>query len=78
VSEVETVVTDEFMDKGGVAAEYFEARVFPGDIMNQMLVFMNENQATGEDAAFEFLIQHEDIWSTWVAEDVATKVKDAL
>ncbi|MAM61529.1 ABC transporter substrate-binding protein [Maritimibacter sp. UBA3975] len=78
VSEVETVVTDDFMEKGGVAADYFESRVFPGDIMNQMLVFMNENQATGEDAAFEFLISHEDIWTSWVSEDVATKVKDAL
>lgn len=78
VSEVETVVTDDFMDKGGVAADYFNARVFPGDVMNQMLVFMNDNQATGEDAAFEFLISHEDIWTQWVGEDVAAKVKDAL
>ncbi|WP_288924690.1 ABC transporter substrate-binding protein [uncultured Maritimibacter sp.] len=78
VSEVETVVTDDFMEKGGVAADYFKARVFPGDVMNAMLVFMNENQATGEDAAFEFLMTHEDIWTQWVGEDVAAKVKDAL
>ncbi|MBV7410330.1 ABC transporter substrate-binding protein [Maritimibacter sp. DP1N21-5] len=78
VSEVETVVTDDFMEKGGVAADYFKARVFPGDVMNQMLVFMNENQATGEDAAFEFLVSHEDVWTQWVSDDVAQKVKDAL
>ena len=66
------------MEKGGVAADYFKARVFPGDVMNAMLVFMNENQATGEDAAFEFLMTHEDIWTQWVGEDVAAKVKDAL
>lgn len=78
VSEVETVVTDDFMEKGGVAADYFEARVFPGDVMNGMLVFMSENQATGEDAAFEFLASQPDVWTQWVSEDVAQKIKDAL
>lgn len=78
VSEVETVVTDDFMEKGGVAADYFKARVFPGEVMNGMLVFMSENQATGEDAAFEFLATHEEIWTQWVPADVAEKIKGAL
>ncbi|WP_108257517.1 glycine betaine ABC transporter substrate-binding protein [Mangrovicoccus ximenensis] len=77
-SEVETVVTDAFLKEGGIAQDYFKARIFPGDVMNQMLVYMTENQANGEDAAFEFLIQHEDIWTQWVPGDVAEKVKDAL
>ena len=78
VSEVETVVTTRFLDVGGPAAEYFEQRVFPGDAMNAMLVYMNENQATGEDAAFEFLLNHEDIWGEWVPADVADRVRAAL
>lgn len=77
-SEVNSVVTDDFIEKAGPAAEYFANRVFPGPIMNEMLVFMNENQATGEDAAFEFLLTHEDIWTQWVPADVADKVRDAL
>jgi len=46
--------------------------------MGEMLVYMAEEQADGEDAAFEFLIQHEDLWTTWVSEEVAVKIKAAL
>lgn len=78
VSEVNTVVTDDFIAKAGPAQDYFKARVFPGEVMNAMLVFMNENQATGEDAAFEFLSAHPEIWTQWVPADVAAKVKAGL
>ncbi len=78
VSEVNTVVTDDFVAKAGPAKAYFENRVFPGSVMNGMLVFMTENQATGEDAAFEFLAQHPEVWTKWVPADVAAKIKDAL
>jgi len=77
-SEVFSVVTDEFMGKGGVASDYFEARVFPGEAMNAMLVYMSDNQATGEDAAYYFLEEHEDIWGAWVTPEVAEKVKSEL
>lgn len=77
-SAVETVVTKDFMDKASAAAEYFKARTFPSEAMNGMLVFMNEKQAGGEDAAYEFLEQHMDIWTAWVPADVAEKVKGAL
>ncbi|WP_417249250.1 ABC transporter substrate-binding protein [Celeribacter sp.] len=77
-SEVHTVVTDEFTKKGGVAMEYMSSRIFPGEVMNEMLVYMSENQASGEDAAFEFLATKEDVWTPWVPADVAEKVKDAL
>ncbi len=66
------------MAKAGPAKAYFENRVFPGSVMNGMLVFMTENQATGEDAAFEFLAQHPEVWTKWVPADVAAKIKDAL
>jgi glycine betaine/proline transport system substrate-binding protein len=77
-SEVFSVVTDEFMTKGGAAAEYFEKRTFPGDTMNEMLVYMSDNQATGEDAAYHFLEAYEDVWSGWVSADVVEKVKAEL
>ncbi len=46
--------------------------------MNEMLVYMTENQASGEDAAYEFLATMEDVWTKWVPEDVAAKVKKGL
>lgn len=77
-SEVFSVVTDNFMTVGGPAASYITARVYPGDEMNAMLVYMNENQASGEDAAWYFLENHEDIWTQWVSPEVAEKVKSEL
>jgi len=78
-SEVHTVVTDDFKSKAGPEVmEYLSTRVFPGDVMNDMLVYMGENQAGGEDAAIEFLLGHAEIWEPWVGADAAEKVKAAL
>ena len=77
-SAVYTVVTDNFMKVGGDAAGYFEKRVFPGTAMNEMLVYMSENQATGEDAAYHFLETYEDLWTGWVPTDAIEKIKSEL
>ena len=76
-SEVHTIITDEFNAAGGPAIEYLRARVFPGPVMNEMLVYMNENQAEGADAAWEFLRKYEDVWETWVSADAAGRIKAA-
>ncbi|MFV2034361.1 MAG: glycine betaine ABC transporter substrate-binding protein [Halocynthiibacter sp.] len=77
-SEVNTVVTKSFMETGGPAIDYIGKRVFPGDVMNSMLVYMADNQAAGEDAAIEFLQKYEDIWSAWVSEEAAARIKADL
>lgn len=77
-SAVETVVTKDFMEEASAASEYFKVRSFPSEAMNGMLVYMNENQASGEDAAYEFLATQEDVWTKWVPAEVAEKVKSAL
>ncbi len=78
-SEVHTVVTDEFKGKAGPdVMAYLGNRVFPGEIMNEMLVYMGENQAAGADAAIEFLLTHGSVWESWVSADVAEKVKAEL
>ncbi len=77
-SEVNTVITDSFAKRGGAAIDYLRDRVYPGAIMNGMLVYMSENQAGGEDAAIEYLLKHEDVWTKWVSSGVAAKVKASL
>ncbi|MTH78010.1 ABC transporter substrate-binding protein [Paracoccus aestuariivivens] len=78
VSDVYTAVTGEFADKAGIALDYVKARSWSNDTVNQMLAWMTENQASNEDGAYEFLENHADIWTAWVPEDVAEKVKSAL
>ncbi len=77
-SEVFTIVTDKFAAEGGPINDYLAARVFPGPVMGAMLVYMSDEQAEGSDAAIEFLIRYEDVWTNWVSPEVAAKVKAAL
>jgi len=77
-SEVNTVITDRFKRAGGPAVDYLNNRVYPGAVMNGMLVYMADNQAGGADAAIEFLQKHEDVWTKWVSSSVAAKVKASL
>jgi len=77
-SEVHTVITDSFKKRVGAAGDYFAKRIFPGPVMNATLAYMADQQATGEDAAIEFLTKHADVWTNWVSADVAKKVKAGL
>ena len=54
-SEVNTVVTANFKKNASVALDYISGRVYPGSVMNKMLVFMDAEKAQGKDAAYEFL-----------------------
>ena len=65
------------MNNSGIASDFIKNRTYPGEIMNQMLVFMTDQKATGKDAAFEFLQKHEDVWKKWVSDDAAKKLKQA-
>lgn len=77
-SDVFTIVTKEFATKAGVAMEYVQNRKWDNDTVNGMLNWMSSSQATSEDGAYEFLEKHEDVWTKWVPEEVAEKVKAAL
>jgi glycine betaine/proline transport system substrate-binding protein len=77
-SEVRTVITTKFSKRGGIAAKYLANRIYPGDVMNSMLVFMNNKKANGADAAIEFLTRHADVWTKWVTKNAANKIKAAL
>ena len=76
-SIVQTVVTSEIKEMTEVM-NYFGKRIFPGSIMNSMLVYMEENQAQGADGAIEFLEKHPEIWINWITFEAAKKIKKAL
>jgi glycine betaine/proline transport system substrate-binding protein len=76
-SIVQTVVTSEIKEMTEVM-NYFGKRIFPGSIMNSMLVYMEENQAQGADGAIEFLEKHLEIWINWITLEAAKKIKKAL
>jgi glycine betaine/proline transport system substrate-binding protein len=78
-SVVTTAVTSDFLKEGSEASQqYIGKRQFPGDVMQSMLIWMYENQASGEDTSYEFLAKHPDIWKSWVTSDAASKIGAAL
>ncbi len=77
-SEVYTVATADFSSKSPEAYGYVSSRGYKNNFMNKFLKWMNEEQATGEEAAEEFLKKHEDVWGAWVSADAAAKIKASL
>ena len=77
-SDVFTVVTAGFAEKAGVAMDYVQTRKWDNQTVGQVLAWMDENQGTNEDAAYYFLETYGDMWKSWLSEDVAAKVADAI
>ena len=77
-SPVWTVTTTSFKKQAPEAFEYLNARSMSNAQMNELLAWMEQNQADGEYAAYHFLTEYESIWSSWVPADVAKKIKKAL
>ncbi|MGF1679854.1 ABC transporter substrate-binding protein [Photobacterium minamisatsumaniensis] len=77
-SAVDTIVTETFAKRAPKALAYLEARSFTNAQMNELLAWMEDNQADGEIAMEEFLNENEATWTAWVSPEVAKKVKQAL
>ena len=77
-SPVYTVTTAEFAERAPNAYAYLSNRSFTNVQMNNLLAWMEDNQADGKYAAENFMFEHEDIWSKWVSEDVKVKLNKAL
>ena len=58
--------------------DYLTARGLTGDVITSMLVWADDNQATAEDMAIEFLQRHPEIWTTWVTPQAAENINNSL
>lgn len=77
-SSVQTVTTEAFASKAPQAYAYLTQRAFKNAQMNELLAWMEDNQADGEVAMEHFLTTYPDTWTAWVSDDVAANVKAAL
>ena len=78
-SEVSTLVHGDFARTAPPAImAYLSKREYKNAMLNGVLAWMTDEQASGEDGAEYFLETHEDIWTQWVPADVADKIKAAL
>jgi glycine betaine/proline transport system substrate-binding protein len=77
VSSVYTVVTDNFKQEAGVGMDYIAKRALPNSTINELLAWKEDNQATGEDAAYHFLVNYAE-WHNWVDGSAKAKIQSAL
>ncbi|UFU00395.1 ABC transporter substrate-binding protein [Radiobacillus kanasensis] len=68
----------DFKDQAPEVYEFLKNYETSSALTEEALVYMNENEASAEDAAVWWIKEHEDLWTKWVPEDIATKVKDSL
>ena len=74
-SFVRTIYTKTFADRKLTDVNaYLGKRVIPGEVMNALLGYMDDNQATPDQVAAVFFSKY-DIWKGWVSQDVAKNIK---
>lgn len=77
-SQVQTIVTEDFAQRAPGAYDYLTKRAFTNSDMNELLAWMEDNQADGDLAMEHFLNNYPQLWQPWVSKEVADKVKSAL
>lgn len=74
-----TVVTSQFAERAGQpVSDYLAARTWSNEVVNSLLSWMTDNQATGDDGARYFLQNNKDIWTGWVTPEAAQAIEAAL
>lgn len=77
-SPTQTVTTGDFRDRAPEAFEYLATRSFSNAQMNDLLAWMDENQADGQFAKEHFLVNYPETWQAWLPEAVTARVQAAL
>lgn len=77
-AQVYSVTTESFASESKMAYQYISNRSMTNQQLNELLAWMEENQADGEFAALHFLENYSSIWMPWVSDEVAKKVKTEL
>jgi glycine betaine/proline transport system substrate-binding protein len=78
VSEVVSLAQVDFASRAPQVAKYVKNRTFDAGLLNKYLSYMHDNQASGEEAAVEFMLNEEATWSKWMSTDAANSIKKTL
>ena len=75
---VTVCVNKETMENQPEVVEFLKNYKTSSKLTSEALAYMQDNEATPEDAARYFLKEHEVIWVKWVPTEIAEKVKKVL
>lgn len=65
-------------DKAPEVVDFLKNYKTSSALTAEALAYMEDNDASIEEAAKWFLTEHEEIWTTWVSDEIAEKVKGAI
>lgn len=76
--DVDIVTHPEFLGKAPDVVEFLKNYETSSATANEALVYIQQEDATPNDAAIKFLKEEEELWTTWVPDEVVEKVKKAI
>lgn len=71
-------VNGDFPDQAPEVFEFLQNYETSSQLTEDALNYMEENDADEEEAAMWWMKEHEDIWTSWVDDDIAEKVKESI
>jgi glycine betaine/proline transport system substrate-binding protein len=79
-AEMVTLASEAFVKRDDIpeVKEYLKTRSWTQAEVSQVMLWMTENQANGDDAAVWFIKNMPDVWTKWVPAEVAEKIKASL
>ncbi|WP_307235247.1 ABC transporter substrate-binding protein [Pararhizobium capsulatum] len=79
IDTIVTLVAKPFSEKAGPEVmDYLGKRSWSNHTLGQLMSWMTDNQASGEDGAKHFLEENKDVWKTWVTPEAAEKIERSL
>lgn len=73
-----TSITTDFKEREPEVAEMLSNMTFKTSTMSSILAWMDENNATGEEAAVYFLSNNKDEWSNWLNDSARKRLANIL
>ncbi|RWR08587.1 ABC transporter substrate-binding protein [Siminovitchia fortis] len=77
-NDVVTAVNKKMPEKAPEAVEFLKNYETSSALTEEALQYMEDEGASAEEAAIWWMKEHEDVWTKWIPEDKAQKVKEAL
>ncbi|MDX1654893.1 MAG: glycine betaine ABC transporter substrate-binding protein, partial [Candidatus Competibacteraceae bacterium] len=76
--EVIVGVNSDFAQQAPQLTRFLDEYQTTADLVSQMLAYMQDNEASEQEAALHFLRTRPEIWHNWVPEEVARRVEQSL
>lgn len=77
-NDVTVAVHKDMPDQAPEVVEFLKNYETSNALTEDMLKYLDDNDASADETAVWWMKENEDIWTDWVSEEVAEKVKEAL